>query len=88
MLIFEGSSIELAVTTAGPLIFKRPKETSFVELVKTIPFKFSKISKISSRTPVISENSSRTPAMRIAVMAVPPKSSSKTLRNKLPIEIP
>jgi hypothetical protein len=46
----------------------------FVLLLKTIPFKFNKISRISSRTPGIVENSWVTPAIRTAEIATPPKS--------------
>ena len=63
------------------------EETEDIDF-KIIPFRFNKISRISSRTPGISENSSFTPAIRTPVMAVPCKSPNKTRLNKFPMVIP
>jgi hypothetical protein len=52
-----------------------------VLLLRTIPFKFNKISRISSLTPGIVENSCVTPAIRTAEIATPPKSPKSTRLN-------
>ena len=65
-----------------------PKIGVCFSLFKTICFRFRKISKTSSRTFGIVENSCATPGILIPVIAVPSKFESKTLRKAFPIVSP
>ena len=72
----------------GPLTFT-VKIVSFDNVpANTICFKFNKISKRSSLTPGIRENSCSNPPIFIAVIAIPDKSDKRVRRKAFPMVRP
>ena len=77
-----------AVTIVGPCTLRRPTIGSFVSVLNTISFKLRSISKTSSLTPGIVENSWLTPAILTATIADPSKSDNNVRLRAFPNVVP